>query len=143
MLLPTICAIIGISAYQYGIVERMTGAFSFLSTLLERLFPDRSTAQFLKERNARVTVQEMSAHSFYTVKAMPLTSISAGGHKFLLRIKVLPAQKIRVSVYSVSAGQTLADVTVPYEQKSGAMNLNLDDLHLKIEIDDDPTVGKA
>ncbi|HVU10994.1 MAG TPA: hypothetical protein VHD90_06935 [Phototrophicaceae bacterium] len=87
-----------------------------------------------------MTVQEMSARSFYIIKVTPLTNISAGGHRFLLRIKALPAQKLRVSVYSVSAGQTLADVTVHYDQKGGAMNLNLDDLHLKIEFDE-PTVG--
>ena len=98
------------------------------------LWVDTNTTQFLKARNARVTVTSKDGKSFHTLKLSPVTHTVMDRNHFLVKVKVLPPQKIRIVVSNTSKQETLVDITVPFDLSSDSMNLDLDDVHVKIDL---------
>jgi len=98
------------------------------------------TAQFLNLRNARITAQESGSKSFYTVKLYPETDVQIKDETLHIQVKLLPQQQLRVSVYSHSKQQMIADVTAPIDDDSDVMNLTLGNIYLKLEVDADPSM---
>ena len=118
---------------------RLTQAISWLGQYRERLFFDAATIEFLKKRNARLTIQEAGSKSFFVVKVQPETNFGTTTAKLRFRIKLLNPQTIQVSVYNRTTRQMLVNLTVPLNPTGGTMTLNLDDITLKMDIDDDPS----
>jgi len=112
---------------------------SFLQRWVDWLFSDPTTNRFLRERNARLTLQVAESHSFYVVKVTPKTTFAVPSDKFQLQVKLQSNQTLHVTVFSQTKRQTLVDITVPVDSSGGAMHLNLGEIHLKIEIDTDPS----
>lgn len=110
----------------------------FLRQWVEWLPFDQNSAQFLKERNARVTVQAEGSQSFFVVKVLPSTDIATPTGQLRIRVKLLSHQMLRVSVYSQANKRYLVDITSPLDQDGGAMTLNMDNIRLKIEMDAHP-----
>jgi hypothetical protein len=50
-------------------------------------------------------------------------------------VKLLPQQNINIHVYNETKKQKLADVSVPYDDEGGVMNLKFGDVRLKLEFD--------
>lgn len=118
----------------------LSQAISSLRAHLGGLFSDSETAHFLKARNARLTVQVIGSQSYYVVKVTPQTNVSVPGDTLRFKIQVLPDALVRVTVDSKAKKRRLVDLTVPNNPSGGALNLNLDDIHLKMDIDDDPSL---
>jgi hypothetical protein len=107
------------------------------------LFSDTVTDQFLRERNARLTIQESGSKSFFVMKVTPETTIVTNQFKLRFRIKLLDHQSIHVSVYNRTTRQMLVNVTAPFDLTAGSMKLDLGEIHLKMDIDDDPSAQAA
>ena len=118
----------------------LTEAISWLRQFRDRFFFDAATTQFLKTRNARLTIQEAGSKSFFVVKVLPVTNLGTSTAKLRFQIKVLNPQTLQVSVYNRTKKQLLVNLTIPFSASAGTMNLNIDDITLKMDIDDDPSL---
>ena len=116
----------------------LSEALSALRDYFGWLFSDTATLQFLKERNARLTVQEEGSRSFFVMKVTPETNIVTNQFKLRFRIKLLEYQSVHVSVYNRTTRTMLVDVTVPLDPTADTLKLDLGDIHLKMDIDDAP-----
>ena len=101
----------------------------------ERLSGDINTARFLKQRNVRLTIRPSGSQSFYVVRVSPRTDIAAPDDTLRFQIKVLPNEMVRVTVYSKTKRQTLADLTVPNNPAAGTLKLDLTSVQLEMDID--------
>jgi len=118
----------------------LSEAVESLLRRLGQLFSGTDTARFLNLRNARITAQEAGSKSFYTVKLYPETDVQIKDEMLHIQVRLLPQQQIRVTVFSTSKQRMLANVIAPFSDDSGAMNLTLDNIYLKLEIDADPSM---
>lgn len=114
-------------------------AFLRLRQFREQLFIDLTTIEFLKTRNATLTIRTPGSESFYVVRVSPLTNMGTPDTKFRFYIKVFKNQTLRVMVYDRTHRQLLVDVTLPVSSSAGSMNLELERIHLKMDIDEDLT----
>jgi hypothetical protein len=121
----------------------LTEALSWLRQIWGRLFFDAVTVQFLRTRNARLTIQEAGSQSFFVVKVQPETNLGTATAKLRFRIKVLSPQTIQVSVYNQSKKQMLVNMTIPNKPTGVTMTLNLDNITLKMYLDDDPSLHRS
>jgi hypothetical protein len=104
-----------------------------------RLSRDVNTARFLKQRNVRLTIRPLGSQSFYVVRVTPRTDISAPNDTLRFQIKLLPTNRVRISVYSKTKRQFLADLTIPNNPAAGTLKLDFDSVHLDIDVDAEQT----
>ncbi len=116
-----------------------SATFQSIAALLKRLFErtDVTTEQFLKSRNARLIVQDANSQSFHAMRLAPAQDVHVLGRTLHLRLKYAE-NTVRVTLNDRTKKIVIADLTVPNDPDAGTLNLNFDDVRMKIEVDAEP-----
>lgn len=113
----------------------MNRARLLVNQIIERLPVNSETDHFLRQRNARLNVQDAKSRSFYVMRFNATTDIDAFGRKLRLKVKHLDSKTLQLSVRDLANNRGLVDIAVAIDDDAGQLYLNFDDIRLTIEMD--------
>ncbi len=106
-----------------------------LRRILEYFAADDATLQVLKERQARVTVEEKGKQGFYVVPLKPQTDIHVQGLRLRILLKYSADKTMRLTVRDVNARKNIMDLTAPVNEGAGVVNVDYQMVHLRMDFD--------
>jgi hypothetical protein len=109
-------------------------AVSFLQSHSTPYSSYPNTSRFLKERNARLTIQMKESSSFYGLRLDAETQFSVGSDLFCIEVRLLTYQMLAIAI-SEEQSPYLLHTNLPINTLAQAFSLSLDNAVVKIEID--------
>lgn len=106
-----------------------------LRRLLGYFSGDDPTAQFLKERQARVTVEETDKKGFYVVLLKPRTDINVREFNLRILAKYAEDRTLSLTVRDLAARKTIININAPVDSGAGVLNVDYHEVHLRLDFD--------